>query len=216
MVNSGEQTMDNRESKKKLPSPRKQSVSPDQINFNIPYLEKAFNTQASRLSFSKMSYSSRVSPMQRDTSFMEQTLRQVRTYIGPGSIGSQKTQIQWNKASNHFLGTNKTSALRLDQYHSRPDITSTIDVDPHESRFVKFEALPHINSKYKTAFKGPAIKKTLGRDDQPTNAGHTITIDNPSNPAKTNFYAPEIPKFYPGQPGFKQFLKEMKNREPVK
>jgi hypothetical protein len=63
MVNSGEQTMDNRESKKKLPSPRKQSVSPDQINFNIPYLEKAFNTQASRLSFSKMSYSSRVSPM---------------------------------------------------------------------------------------------------------------------------------------------------------
>ena len=47
------------------------------------------------------------------------------------------------------------------------------------------------------------IKKSLGRSDDPKNAGHQIIIDSPSNPAKTNFYDPDVPKFYPGQPGFK-------------
>ena len=189
--------MDNRKSKKGLHS-RKLSQQPDQINFNIPYLEKAFNTSASRLSFSKLSHQGKLSPLNRDASFLDQNLKQVKTYIGPGGIGSQKTQVQWNKASNQLLGTNKTLALRLDQYKKRPDFTSLNEINPHEARFETFEALPHINSKYKTAYRGLEIKKTMGRSDDPKNAGHQIIIDNPSNPAKTNFYDPDVPKFYPG------------------
>ena len=76
-------------------------------------------------------------------------------------------------------------------------------MNPHEARFEQFEALPHINSKYKTPFKGMEIKKNMGRNDDAKNAGHYVILDNPSNPAKTNYYDPDVPKFYKGQPGFK-------------
>jgi hypothetical protein len=51
-----------------------------------------------------------------------------------------------------------------------------ITVNPHEERFTAFNALPSINSKFKTPFQGMVIKKTLGRD-YPKNAGNTIVID---------------------------------------
>ena len=82
-----------------------------------------------------------------------------------------------------------------------------IPVNPHEGRFDNFETLPMINSKYGNSFK-LEIKKNLGRKEaSPSNAGHQIRIDNPNCPANTSFYNEEIPKFFPGQPGFKKHKK---------
>ena len=76
-----------------------------------------------------------------------------------------------------MLGTNKSPALRLEQYKTKQDICTMIDVNPHEGRFDNFETLPMINSKYGNSFK-LEIKKNLGRKEaSPSNAGHTVTID---------------------------------------
>ena len=61
------------------------------------------------------------------------------------------------------MGTNKTSALRLDLYNNKQDITTMISVNPHESRFDNFNRLPRINSKYKNSLKLD-FNKTSGRD----------------------------------------------------
>jgi hypothetical protein len=73
-----------------------------------------------------------------------------------------------------------------------------INVNPHENRFESFNGLPSINSKFKKGFDGISIKRTLGRENAPKNAGHTITIDQPNCPSKTNYYSEEVPRFYPG------------------
>ena len=99
----------------------------------------------------------------QSTQHLDNTMLSIREYIAPGGIGSQKTQVQWNKGSNTVMGTNKTSALRLDLYNNKQDITTMISVNPHESRFDNFNRLPRINSKYKNSLKLD-FNKTSGRD----------------------------------------------------
>ena len=118
------------------------------------------------------------------------------------------------------MGTNKTSALRLDLYNSKQDMTTMITVNPHEGRFDNFNHFPRINSKYKNSFKLD-LQKTSGRDTVITintrlikekqnspftevKLGNKVGLDKPNAPSQTAFYGMEIPKYYSGQPGFKK------------
>ena len=90
-----------------------------------------------------------------------------------------------------------------------------INVNPHEGRFESFNALPHINSKFKTAFRGQSIKNHTGRENDAKCNGYVMTIHPPNCPANTNYYSEEVPRFYPGQPGFKKHLKDLQSQKPV-
>ena len=112
------------------------------------------------------------------------------------------------------MGTNKTSALRLDLYNSKQDITTMISVNPHEKQFDNFNHLPKINSKYKNSFKLD-LRKTSGRDQvlsintrlikenqmlpyTTLKIGNKVGLDKPNAPSQTAYYGKEIPKYYPG------------------
>ena len=154
---------------------------------------------------------------------MEQILWKKKEYIGPGNIGTQKTLTLWNKASDVVLGTNKTNTLRLDQYTQREEITNqyknskVLACNPHDEQFESINKLPKINSKYRNTYQHE-IKKTIGRQghgSQPTEFykphknGNDVNVGAPNSPANTAFYNTEIPKFYPGQPGYKKHLRQV-------
>lgn len=155
------------------------------------------------------------------SSQMDQMLWKKKEYIGPGNIGTVKTLTLWNKASEITTGTTKTNTLRLDQYTSRTDITKqyknskVLALNPHNKQFDIIDKLPKINSKYRNTYQHQ-IKNTIGRLNQPTEFykphknGNDVNIAAPNSPARTAFYNTEIPKFYPGQPGYKNHLKQMK------
>lgn len=72
-----------------------------------------------------------------------------------------------------MLGTNKSNALRFDQYCDRTDITKMIPVNPHKRRFDNIEKLPMINSKFNNSFK-LEINRTIGRKQaSPKNFGNS-------------------------------------------
>ena len=135
--------------------------------------------------------------------------------IAVGSIGSQITTMHWNRASNTLLGTNKSPALRFDQYCGKTDITAMINVHPHDKQFEPIDKLPLINSKFKNSSK-VSIKKQISREQAlPRNAGNTVNTTQPNSPSRTQFYTSEIPKYYEGQPGFKKHLKETARKEDL-
>lgn len=78
-----------------------------------------------------------------------QKLFEYKTYIAPGSIGTQKTQIQWNRNSKQEVGTNKTQCLRFDQYMSRVDLDKQCFLYAHPGRFERINDLPIVNSKFR-------------------------------------------------------------------
>jgi hypothetical protein len=118
-----------------------------------------------------------------------------QTYIAPGNIGTQKTQVQWNRNSNRQLGTDKTQCLRFDQYMARPQIDQRQEINAN--RFERLNDLTKVNSKYRKVIDFSVAKSTARKPEQ-----------SPLQPKAENdvvSYDEEIPRFYKGQPGFKEY-----------
>jgi len=148
-----------------------------------------------------------------DIALQTKHLLNPRHFIGPGNLGSLLSSVQHNRASNTVLGTNKTSTLRFDQYRQRPSITSLITVNPVEAQFDSIDKMPAVNSKFKNSYK-MQMKHTISRAQAvPRNAGNTVNTTQPNSPANTVTYSEEIPKFYPGQAGYRQYLRHVEKSE---
>ena len=58
------------------------------------------------------------------------------------------------------------------------------------------------------------MKHIISREQAfPPNAGNTVRSAAASSPSNTVFYDEEIPKFYPGQAGFKSFIRKQEKAE---
>ena len=44
-------------------------------------------------------------------------------------MGTVDSQLQWNRASNHIMGTNKSPTLRFEKMSSKCDITDMVDIN---------------------------------------------------------------------------------------
>ena len=102
-----------------------------------------------------------------------------------------------------------------------------VDTNGHRgARYQKIDYRAWRGDNY-SSFKGrknsnlSRYDKSIGRkQSSPQNAGHVFKGHDPPNcPARNTFYIDDIPKFFPGQPGYKSYLqkieeKSVKKKEP--
>lgn len=178
--------------------------------FQQSLAQKGSKQKARNFGFTKTSFM----PLGGDRS-LHKALFETKTYIAPGNLGTKHTVTHWNKHSSESLGTTKTLALRFDQYTPRPNPESTSKVNAHEMRFENINKLPSIHSSNKKSL-AVDIRKQISRQQAcPPSAGFIVN----SIEALTQhgeFYSQEIPKFYKGQPGYKQSLRESMRQDQKK
>ena len=100
-----------------------------------------------------------------------------------------------------MLGTNKTKALRLEQYSPRQDISKMIVDNAHPARFENINKLPKVHSQFKKALELTQFNKCITRKQ----ASPDIAMLEPLRAdCGVSSYSPDIPKYYEGQPGYKK------------